>query len=106
MLIKSYLENGYVKASLKYFFAFFKFINSKNDKWTKDETILALALYCKIPFSKIHKNNPQIIELSKLIGGASGNMCDVYICMLRKKIDDQFGVKLIYTVRGKGYMIK
>ena len=65
---KSYLENGYVKASLKYFFAFFKFINSKNDKWTKDETILALALYCKIPFSKIHKNNPQIIELSKLIG--------------------------------------
>ena len=45
-------------------------------------------------------------ELSKLIGGASGNMCDVYICMLRKKIDDQFGVKLIYTVRGKGYMIK
>lgn len=65
---KSYLENGYVKASLKYFFAFFKFTNSKNDKWTKEETILALALYCKIPFSKIHKNNPQIIELSKLIG--------------------------------------
>lgn len=65
---KSYLENGYIKAALKYFFAFFKFINSKNDKWTKEETVLALALYCKIPFSKIHKKNPQVIELAKLIG--------------------------------------
>lgn len=65
---KSYLENGYVKAALKYFFAFFKFTNSKNEKWTKDETLLALALYCRIPFGKIHKQNPQIIELAKLLG--------------------------------------
>ncbi len=65
---KSYLENGYVKAALKYFFAFFKYYNNQGAKWTKEETILALALYCKIPFSKIHKNNPQVIELSKLLG--------------------------------------
>ena len=65
---KSYLENGYVKAALKYFFAFFKFTNSKNEKWTKDETLLALALYCRIPFGKIHKQNPHIIELAKLLG--------------------------------------
>lgn len=45
-------------------------------------------------------------KLSELIGATESNMCDVYICMLRKKIDDQFGVKLIHTVRGKGYMIK
>lgn len=37
-------------------------------KWTKEETILALALYCKIPFGKIHKNHPQVIELSRFIG--------------------------------------
>ena len=65
---RSYLENGYIKAALKYFFAFFKYINSKNDKWSKEETVLALALYCKIPFAKINKNHPQVIELSKLIG--------------------------------------
>ncbi len=65
---RSYLENGYVNAALRYFFAFFKYINSQNAKWTKEETVLALALYCKIPFGKIHKNNPQVIELSKLIG--------------------------------------
>ena len=65
---KSYLENGYVKASLKYFFAFFKYTTSQGEKWTKEETVLALALYCKIPFGKINKNHPQVIELSKLMG--------------------------------------
>ncbi len=37
--------------------------------------------------------------------GAS-NMVDVYIRYLRKKIDDDFEVKLIHTVRGKGYVLK
>lgn len=65
---RSYLEKGYIKASLKYFFAFFQYINAQNRKWTKDESVLALALYCKIPFSKINKDHPQVIELSKLLG--------------------------------------
>ena len=65
---RSYLENGYVKAALKYFFAFFKYTTSQRAKWTKEETVLALALYCKIPFGKIHKNHPQVIELAKLLG--------------------------------------
>lgn len=65
---RSYLEKDYIKAALKYFFAFFKYSTSQHSKWTKEETELALALYCKIPFSKIHKNNPQIIELAKLLG--------------------------------------
>ena len=65
---RSYLENGYVKASLKYFFAFFKYQTSQSRKWTKDESVLALALYCKIPFRKINKNHPQVIELAKLLG--------------------------------------
>ena len=41
-----------------------------------------------------------------LLGAEEGNMGDVYICHLRKKIDNQLGLKLIYTVRGKGYMLK
>ena len=65
---KSYLDNGYIKASLKYFFAFVQYTSSQSRKWTKDETVLALALYCKIPFGKIHKGHPQVIELAKLLG--------------------------------------
>ena len=34
------------------------------------------------------------------------NAVDVYIRFLRSKIDEQFGVKLIHTVRGVGYTIR
>ena len=34
------------------------------------------------------------------------NVVDVYIRYLRSKIDDRFGEKFIYTVRGVGYVIK
>jgi len=34
------------------------------------------------------------------------NVVDVYIRYLRQKIDDQYGVKLIHTVRGVGYVFR
>jgi len=34
------------------------------------------------------------------------NVVDVYIRYLRSKIDEDFDVKLIHTVRGVGYVIK
>lgn len=39
-----------------------------NKLWTDDEFILALELYYRIPFGKINKTNPDIIELANLIG--------------------------------------
>ena len=34
------------------------------------------------------------------------NVVDVYIRYLRKKLDDDYGNKLIHTVRGRGYVIR
>lgn len=34
------------------------------------------------------------------------NVVDVYISYLRKKVDDGCGVKLIHTVRGRGYVLR
>ena len=34
------------------------------------------------------------------------NAVDVYIRFLRSKIDERFGIKLIQTVRGVGYVIR
>ncbi len=34
------------------------------------------------------------------------NTIDVYVNFLRKKIDQNFSVKLIHTVVGRGYMMK
>jgi putative restriction endonuclease len=35
--------------------------------WTRTELILAINLYCKTPFGRIHNRNPEIIKLAKLI---------------------------------------
>jgi putative restriction endonuclease len=36
--------------------------------WTRDELILAINLYCKMPFGKMHKSNPDVIKFANLIG--------------------------------------
>lgn len=43
-------------------------MRGKRRNWTREETILAFDLYCKLPFSKISKTNEQIIELASIIG--------------------------------------
>jgi len=35
--------------------------------WTREELILAINLYCKTPFGKLHRRNPDIIALADLI---------------------------------------
>lgn len=35
--------------------------------WSRDELILAMNLYCQLPFGKLHKGNPEIIALAKAI---------------------------------------
>lgn len=41
-------------------------MESQRRNWTREETVLAFDLYCRIPFSKISKSNKQIIELAGL----------------------------------------
>ena len=36
--------------------------------WTRDEHILEFNLYSQLPFGKMHKGTPQIIELARLLG--------------------------------------
>ena len=36
--------------------------------WTREETIIALFLYCQIPFGQIYKSNREIIKFAQIIG--------------------------------------
>ncbi len=49
-------------------------------------------------------------EATRIIWGKTEenetNIVDVYIRYLREKLDEKFGIKIITTVRGKGYTIK
>jgi len=42
--------------------------------WTRDELILALNLYLKLPFGKLHSGTPEIVHLAKIIGRTSGSV--------------------------------
>ena len=44
-------------------------------------------------------------ELMELFGADGGNISDVYIYHLRKKLEEPFGRRVISTVRNKGYML-
>jgi putative restriction endonuclease len=36
--------------------------------WTEDELLLTLHLYCRTAFGKLHRHNPDIIQLANIIG--------------------------------------
>jgi putative restriction endonuclease len=40
---------------------------NRNLKWTRNELVLALNLYYKTPFGKMHKANPNVIELALIL---------------------------------------
>ena len=42
--------------------------------WTRDELILALNLYLKLPFGKLHSGTPEIIHLANLLGRTAGSI--------------------------------
>lgn len=42
--------------------------------WTRDELLVAINLYCKTPFGRIHIRNPEIITLAKLLGRTPGSV--------------------------------
>ena len=47
---------------------------SKRRPWTRNELILAINLYCKTPFGKIHVRNPDIIQLAFNLGRTPGSI--------------------------------
>ena len=44
------------------------------NNWTREQTILAFNLYCKIPFGRIDQRNPEIIALANRLGRTPGSV--------------------------------
>jgi putative restriction endonuclease len=40
----------------------------RRENWTRAQTIVALNLYCKIPFNKVNSTHVDIIRIAKIIG--------------------------------------
>lgn len=66
-----------------------------------DAEMKLLTALCKANVKTVSRK-----DLNLLFEAEGGNIVDVYIHHLRKKLEDPFSSKLIYTVRSKGYFIK
>jgi putative restriction endonuclease len=49
-------------------------MKEKHRLWARDELILALNLYLKLPFGKLHSSNPEIIHLAQIIARTAGSV--------------------------------
>lgn len=47
---------------------------AKGQAWTRDELILAINLYCKIPFGKIDMRTLEVIQLAQQLGRTPGSI--------------------------------
>ncbi len=44
-------------------------------KWTREETIVAFNVYCKIPFGHLSKTHHMIVEYAKILGRSASALC-------------------------------
>lgn len=65
-----------------------------------DSEYKVLSLLCKSSKKEVSRK-----ELDLIFDAEKGNISDVYICKLRKKLEEPFGKKIIATIRGKGYKL-
>ena len=42
--------------------------------WTRDEVLIAVNLYCQLPFGKLHQGNTLIIRVAELLGRTPGSV--------------------------------
>ena len=40
----------------------------KRPGWTREQLLIAFALYCRLPFGKLHYRNPEIVRIAEAIG--------------------------------------
>jgi putative restriction endonuclease len=46
----------------------------QNDGWSREQLIIALKLYCEIPFGRMHSRNPEIVRYAELIHRSPGSL--------------------------------
>ena len=72
-------------------------LDNRQIKLTQNELIL-LELLCNARGDTVARET-----IMEHLGAIDGNISDVYICHLRKKLEADSGKRLIFTVRGQGY---
>jgi len=90
--------------------------NTENGRFYYDEEELALTETEQALLLLLYEKRGETVTREELLEQVWGrdekqnvrktNLTDVYIRYLREKLDDRFDVRLIVSVRGKGYMLR
>ena len=63
-------------------------------RWTREALLIALNLYCKVPFGQMHRNNPVIRELASRMGRTPSS--------LSMKLCNSASLDPVHAARGVG----
>ena len=83
------------------------FVDKEHRGVTLEGTYVPLSRYEFDTLRLLCQNRGKCVEraqILKMLNSSDGNISDVYISHLRNKLELPFGLKIIYTVRSKGYM--
>ena len=53
------------------------------DLWTRDQLLIALRLYIRLPFGRLHGTNAEIVSVARSIGRTPGALA-MKACMARR----------------------
>lgn len=67
-------------------------------RWTRDELIIAMNLYCKLPFGQLDRNTPIIIEVAQKLGRTPSSL-SMKLCNLAS-LDPVLQARGIQGLRG------
>lgn len=88
-------------------------LNRTTNEVKRDAHVIKLSKkeYALLEYLMLHKGEVVTRESLERVSTSFdyegySNVIDVYIRFLRKKIDDDFDIKLIHTIRGFGYTLK
>jgi putative restriction endonuclease len=73
---------------------------AKGRAWSRDELIVAMNLYCKLPFGQLHHRNPIIVALADKLGRTPGSLA-MKLCNLAS-LDPVQQARGISGLRGAG----
>ncbi len=88
-------------------------VDTVRHKATRDRQAVDLTRTEYLLLEMLAQNSPRVVSRSTLIEGiwreyreVTPGALDVLVNSLRSKLDAPFGMKLLHTVRGRGYLLK
>jgi putative restriction endonuclease len=71
---------------------------SRGQRWSRDELIIAMNLYCKLPFGKLDHRTPIVIEVAQKLGRTSSSL-SMKLCNLAS-LDSSLQIRGIKGLTG------